>query len=89
MNTSIESFISLNSVVTQGVLTIRVKGRCVIEVSRIRVRLVRCYFVAGASETSCFGCPMSTFHDRCKGSEPCYFEVQISWRVQHFGYIWW
>ena len=33
-----------NSVVTLGILTLRVKGLCVIEVSRGRVRLIRCYF---------------------------------------------
>ena len=36
--------VSPNSVVTLGILTLRVKGLCVIEVSRGRVRLVRCYF---------------------------------------------
>ena len=29
--------------------------------------------------------PKSTFRDRCKGSEQVYFEMQISWQVQHFG----
>ena len=42
--------------------------------------------MAGARETSCFGGPKSTFRDRCKGSERLYFEVQISWQVQHFGH---
>ena len=34
---------SSNSVVTLGVLTVVVKGRCLIEVSRGRVGLIRCY----------------------------------------------
>ena len=38
-------------------------------------------FVAGAR----VGGAKSTFRDRCKGSEPAYFEMQISWQVQHFG----
>ena len=41
---------------------------------------------SGARETSCFGAPKSTFHDRCKGSELLYFELQFSWQAQHFGH---
>ena len=37
------TFFSPNSVDTLGVLTVSVKGRCLIEVLRIRVRLIRCY----------------------------------------------
>ena len=39
--------------------------------------------MAGARETSCFGAPKSTFRDRRKGSELLYFEMYISWQVQH------
>ena len=41
-------------------------------------------FVAGAKKTSCFRAPKLIFRDECKGSERLYFEVQISWQVQHF-----
>ena len=41
-------------------------------------------FVAGIRETACFGGPKSTFRDRRKGSERCYFDAQISWQLQHF-----
>ena len=29
---------------------------------------------------------LSTFRDRCNGLELSYFELQISWQVQHFGH---
>ena len=38
--------------------------------------------MAGTGESSCFGVSISTFRDRCKGSELFYFEMQFSRQAQ-------
>ena len=50
--------------------------------------LVRIFAHGGHFSWQAQGKPraLSTFRDRCNGLELSYFELQISWQVQHFGH---
>ena len=93
-------YFSSKNVDTLGVLTVRVSGRCLIEVSHGRVRLFRRRLgnlvgraAAAGARRDCalvvapraFSDMVVTFRGRRKGSERFYFDVQISWQAQHFG----
>ena len=61
----------------------RLRSRC----GAVRILVHGGHFSWQAQGKPSFGASKSTFRDRCKGSELCYFEMEFLWQVQHFGHV--